>query len=70
MKWKQTPNSDVLLEVTPAELKELKSKGGLMLSVETKSGTVSFFWRVQGCWIVLVVKEDERIRGSQPARAK
>jgi len=58
MKLLQTPPSvDVMLEVTAEEAKRLEERDGLMFRVETKSGKQAYYWRIQGMWALVTVKE-------------
>lgn len=59
MKITQTPDVDAMIEVSPSEFLELKEKGGLFLEIEPKSRSHAYFWRVQGTWILIVVKEKQ-----------
>jgi hypothetical protein len=65
MKMKQMPTHvSAWLEVTPDEFQELEHMEGLMLRVETGNSVPAYYWRVQGTWILLTVKEHQR--GQQP----
>ena len=57
MKIRQTPDPEVMIEVSPEEFLELREKGGLILQTETKSDESAFFWRVNGTWILVLVKD-------------
>jgi len=60
MKLLQTPmNTEIMLEISAKELKELEERGGLMFRVKTKSGKQAYYWRIQGMWALLIVKEAE-----------
>jgi hypothetical protein len=61
MKLKQPPlDVSAWLEVTPEELQELERMGGFMLRVETRTDDPAYYWRIQGTWILLTVKESRR----------
>jgi len=60
MKLKQPPTGvSAWLEVTPNELKEFERMGGLMLRFEGGNGVPACYWRVEGTWILLTVKEPQ-----------
>ena len=56
MRWKQLPDIDAMIEVSHSEFHNLRDMGGLLLDIETKNRSSTYFWLVQGTWILILVK--------------
>jgi hypothetical protein len=50
------PAAEVWIEVDESELQEPWMQEGFKMPIETKDGKKAYWWRVQGCWILVLPK--------------
>jgi len=55
------PKVDLWIEVDPEELEAPWMKQGLKIPFTAKNGETVYYWRVQGVWILVTVKQDLKL---------
>lgn len=50
------PTAEVWIEVDESELEEPWMQEGFKMPFETREGKKVYWWRVQGCWILILPK--------------
>ena len=64
MKILQNPNPEVIIQASESDLNEAWMKQGLKIPFKTKNGEIGYWWRVEGCWIMILSEKHMHAKDS------